>query len=58
MRSLTGLFRAIVVEDQGLETVEYAIVSGLIVAGTIAAIGVIGGWVLRQFQALGTALGL
>lgn len=42
--------------DDGLETVEYAIIAGLIVAGTVAAVVAIGGWVGAQFTALQTAL--
>jgi Flp pilus assembly pilin Flp len=44
--------------ESGLETVEYAIITGLIVVGTIAVITAIGGWVLAQFQALATGLGI
>jgi Flp pilus assembly pilin Flp len=43
--------------DEGLETVEYAIITGLIVAATIVAIAAIGAWVLAQFQGLQAALG-
>jgi Flp pilus assembly pilin Flp len=43
--------------DEGLETVEYAIITGLIVAATITVIAAIGAWVLAQFQALQTGLG-
>lgn len=39
-------------DDRGLETVEYAIITGLIVAGTIAAIAAIGVWVNTQFSIL------
>ena len=44
-------------DEKGLETVEYAIITGLIVAGTIAAIGLIGTWVKTQFEGLKTDLG-
>ena len=43
--------------EKGLETVEYAIISGLIVAGSIAAITAIGIWVAAQFGFLQTTLG-
>jgi Flp pilus assembly pilin Flp len=43
--------------EKGLETVEYAIISGLIVAGSIVAIGAIGLWVAAQFGFLQTTLG-
>lgn len=38
-------------DEQGLETVEYAILLGLIVAGTIAAVVGIGAWVSGRFEA-------
>ena len=43
-------------DEQGLETVEYAIITGLIVAGVIATIAAIGTWVHTKFQTLQTAL--
>ena len=43
-------------DDRGLETVEYAIITGLIVAGTIAAIAAIGVWVNTQFGLLQATL--
>lgn len=36
-------------EEEGLETVEYAIILGLIVAGTIGTIVLIGEWVGDRF---------
>lgn len=36
-------------DEQGLETVEYAIILGLIVAGTITAVVGIGTWVSNRF---------
>ncbi|MEX0745881.1 MAG: Flp family type IVb pilin [Phycisphaeraceae bacterium] len=50
------LFKRFVQEEEGLETVEYAIILGIIVVGTIALITSIGGWVNTQFQAVDTAL--
>jgi pilus assembly protein Flp/PilA len=44
-------------DERGLETVEYAIIAGLIVVGTITTIIAIGGWVSTKFNALNTALG-
>ncbi len=41
-----------VAEESGLETVEYAIITGLIVAGAIVTIGLIGQWVALQFSNL------
>ena len=43
--------------ESGLETVEYAIITGLIVAATIAVIAAIGAWVLATFTTVQTALG-
>jgi Flp pilus assembly pilin Flp len=44
-------------DDAGLETVEYAIIAGLIVVGTVAAITAIGVWVSNKFTAVKTELG-
>jgi pilus assembly protein Flp/PilA len=43
-------------DEKGLETIEYAIMIALIVAGLIAVVGAIGTWVLGQFQDLQTEL--
>ena len=43
-------------DERGLETVEYAIIAGLIVVGTIAVIASIGVWVSAKFTALEGAL--
>lgn len=43
-------------DERGLETVEYAIIAGLIVVGTIATIATIGVWVKAKFDALEGAL--
>ena len=44
-------------DEAGLETVEYAIIAGMIVAGTVAVVVAIGGWVNGQFTGLQTDLG-
>lgn len=44
-------------DEQGLETVEYAIIAGLIVVGVVTAITAIGIWVRDQFVSLQTDLG-
>ncbi len=44
-------------DERGLETVEYAIIAGLIVVGTIATIASIGVWVNAKFTTLNTTLG-
>jgi len=43
-------------DESGLETVEYAIILGLIVAGTIGLVVWIGGWVKTQFTNTKTEL--
>jgi len=48
MRSI----RKFLSDERGLETVEYAIIAGLIVAGLVAIIVAIGGWVKNQFSNL------
>jgi len=39
-------------DERGLETVEYAIITGLIVVGVISTIGLIGTWVKGKFDDL------
>jgi pilus assembly protein Flp/PilA len=53
MKSIKRFIR----EEEGLETVEYAIVAGLIVVGIVATLTSIGAWVAAQFTALQTDLG-
>jgi len=50
------LVKKFVKEDKGLETVEYAIIAGLIVVGTIVTLTAIGQKVLAKFTALDSAL--
>ena len=44
-------------DEDGLETVEYAIILGLIVAGTIGLVVWLGGWVNSQFTAVQSEIG-
>jgi Flp pilus assembly pilin Flp len=44
-------------DDRGLETVEYAIITGLIVTGLIAVVAAIGTWIKGKFDALKTTTG-
>jgi pilus assembly protein Flp/PilA len=46
-----------IADEQGLETVEYGIIVGLIVAGLVTVIAAIGAWVKTQFDDLKTDLG-
>ena len=56
MRSAYSLFKKFLTDEQGLETVEYAVIAGLIVVGAIATIASIGVWVAAKFTALEGAL--
>ncbi|MHC4562285.1 MAG: Flp family type IVb pilin [Planctomycetota bacterium] len=53
MKTLAKLWK----DEKGLETVEYAIITGLIVAATITAIGLLGAWVSGQFEKVNTEVG-
>lgn len=53
MKKLIAFFK----EEDGLETVEYAIILGLIVAGTITLITNLGTWVNTQFNTVTSAVG-
>ena len=44
-------------DERGLETVEYAIITGLVVAASITAITAIGAWVSTEFAGLQTTVG-
>lgn len=56
MKKFAQFCKRFVRDEQGLETVEYAIITGLIVVGTIGLIVAIGGWVHGQFNTLNTEL--
>ena len=43
-------------DEKGTETVEWAIIIGIIAVGAILTIGLIGGWVVDQFEALWDAI--
>ena len=53
---MKALIRRFMKDEKGLETVEYAIIAGLIVVATIATIASIGTWVSARFVALDTGL--
>lgn len=57
MKKMRAIMKSFVADQRGLETVEYAIITGLIVAGTIVAIAAIGVWVAGQFSGLQGTLG-
>jgi Flp pilus assembly pilin Flp len=46
-----------VADERGLETIEYAIVAGLIVVGVITAVTAIGVWVAGKWNTFKTNLG-
>ena len=54
---MNGTLKRFIVDESGLETVEYAILTGLIVAGVVLTIVALGGWVKGQFDGLKTDLG-
>lgn len=56
MKTLKEMLKRFVKDDKGLETVEYAIIAGLIVIGSIALIASIGGWVNVKFGQLDAGL--
>jgi len=45
------------VDERGLETVEYGIIVGLIVAASVSAIGILGTWVKGVYDNLATSVG-
>ena len=46
------LIKRFLEDERGLETVEYAIMSGLVVAGLVGVIAAIGTWVKGRFEDL------
>ncbi len=56
MKSMKALISRFIRDEQGLETVEYAIIAGIVVTATITTIAAIGLWVSNKFDALHTAL--
>ena len=53
---MLAMLKRFVTDEEGLETVEYALISGLIVVGTILILSSIGTKVLAKFTALDTGL--
>jgi Flp pilus assembly pilin Flp len=53
MRQLAGLLA----EQDGLETVEYAVVGGVLFTGAIAIIAAVALWVESRFEGLQSTLG-
>lgn len=44
--------KSFVTDESGLETVEYAILVGLLVGAAVVVLGAVGVWVLAQFNSL------
>ncbi len=55
--SVKCIVKQLVADEAALETVEYAIITGLIVGATILVIAAIGAWVLSTFQTVQGTLG-
>ena len=51
------MFKRFLSDDRGLETVEYAIITGMIVTGLIAVVVAIGTWIKGNFDSLKTNVG-
>ena len=51
------MFKRFLSDDRGLETVEYAIITGMIVTGLIAVVVAIGTWIKGKFDDLKTDTG-
>ena len=56
MGTLKTLWKKFSGDDRGLETVEYAIIAGIIVVGTLGLLASIGGWVYTRFNSLDQGL--
>ena len=53
---MRNVMKRFIKDEKGLETVEYAIIAGLIVVGVIMTVTTIGGYVKDRFDALSDAL--
>jgi Flp pilus assembly pilin Flp len=51
------IVKRFVKDERGLETVEYAVILGLIVVATIVLVIQLGGWVAQQFRDVLTNVG-
>ena len=51
------MMKRFLADDRGLETVEYAIIAGMIVTGLVAVVVAIGTWVKGKFDGLKTQVG-
>ena len=56
MEKMWTLIKKLAKEEEGMETVEYAVVAALVIAVTIGVWGALGGAVKTQIQALTAAI--
>jgi Flp pilus assembly pilin Flp len=56
MKTITNLFAMLIVDEQGGEVLEYALIVGLIVVAAIAAITSVGGKVLARWTSLNNSM--
>ncbi len=56
MNKLSTIAKRFIKEDDGLETIEYAVMTALIVAGLVAALGALSGAITGRFGAVQTTV--
>jgi Flp pilus assembly pilin Flp len=56
MNRLTSTFRRLVTDDSGGETIEYALVLGLIIVTAIAVIGAVGTRVVARWTSVNSSM--
>ena len=57
MNPLRQPLSRLLADERGLETVEYAIIAGMIVAGLLAVVVALGAWVKRKLNSVKTGVG-
>ncbi len=50
------LLKSFISDERGLETVEYAIITAVIIVGTIVVLGLIGAWVAGTYTGVNAQL--
>jgi len=48
--------RRFALDDRGLETVEYAVLAGMIVAGLVALFAALGAWTFKRYKQVGRSV--
>ena len=51
---MANMFKRFVVEDEGADATEYALVIGLVALGVVTAAGLLGGQISNAFNRIGT----